>query len=821
MRGVFMVAKVAISRAAYSFDCEYSYMIPEGLREKIAPGMRVLVPFGKGNRKSIGFVTRVYEETDFDEKLKPIISLIDDQSLVTDEMMKIIMWLKENTFCTYYDAFKSVVPAGFSYNFSQQYTLANKSIDESQLTEQEQNMVAMLKQAENQREINSLLDALGNPKRKKLIESLVDKGVLEEVDLLKRKTGDETVKMIRLSDEYVNGEMEIKLTVKQGLVVKLLEESGCASVKEACYMTNCTSAIIKRLAEKNVITEFRQEVMRNAIGEINEKINIDDIVLNEEQHKAFSGIMSLVEREKPAGALLYGVTGSGKTSVFYHLINRVLEMGKTALMLVPEISLTPQMVNKFKSLFGENIAVLHSSLSLGQRMDEFKRIKNGEARIVIGTRSAVFAPLSDIGIIIMDEEGEHTYKSETSPRYHARDVAIQRCGHNNCVLVMASATPSLESFYFAKNGRFHLFELKKRFSKSQLPQVEIIDMQTEAEAGNNGLFSRQLVDGINENLKKKEQTILLLNRRGFNTYVSCLECKQPVVCHNCNIPLTYHKKNDKLMCHYCGFVADNTGKCPECGSDHLHTSGVGTQRVEAELERLFPDAKVLRMDADTTFSKYSYEEKFRDFELGKYDIMLGTQMIAKGLDFPNVTLVGVLSLDKALFTGDFRSYERTFSLITQVAGRSGRGDKQGCAYIQTFVPDHYVINLAAEQNFDEFYNQEIALRHALTYPPYCDICVVSFASELESRAITASDWFVRAMKEYIKKNKISIPLRALGPAPCTLERINKKYRYRLILKCKNSREFRHMMRDLLMEFYKNREFGMVKITADINGDIGL
>ena len=821
MRGVFLIAKVAISRAAYSFDSEYSYMVPHEFKQDIKSGVRVLVPFGKGNRKAIGFVTRTYEDSEFNEKLKPLISVIDKESLVTDEMMKIIMWLKENTFCTYFDAFKSVVPTGFSYNFSQHYTLANKSINTDELTEQELNAVDFLNTAKNQREIDNFLDYTNNSKRRKLVESLLDKGILEEVNVLKRKTGDETVRMVRLSEEYLDGKLDLNLTLKQNLVVKLLEESGCASVKEVCYMTNCTAAIVKRLINKKIIVEYKQEVLRNAVGGAVQNINLKDIVLNNEQQNAFSGIMELINAHKPAGALLYGVTGSGKTSVFYHLINKVLEMGKTALMLVPEISLTPQMVNKFKAIFGEGVAVLHSSLSLGQRMDEFKRIKNGDAKIVIGTRSAVFAPLSNIGIIIMDEEGEHTYKSETSPRYHARDVAIQRCGYNNCVLLMASATPSLESFYYAKSGRFHLFELKKRFSKSELPQVEIIDMQKEAEQGNDGLFSRKLIDKIQENLDKKEQTILLLNRRGFNTYISCLECKQPIVCKNCNIPLTYHKKNDKLMCHYCGFTMDNTGKCPECGSDHLFTSGVGTQRVETEIERLFPNARLLRMDADTTYSKYSYEENFKAFEDGKYDILLGTQMIAKGLNFPNVTLVGVLSLDKALFTGDFRSYERTFSLITQVAGRSGRGDKPGFAYIQTFVPDHYVINLAAQQNYDEFYNEEIALRHALTYPPFCDICVIGFASHLESKAITASNWFVRRMKEYIHKNEIKIPLRALGPAPCTLERINNKYRYRLILKCKNSKAFRHMIRDLLLDFYKDREFSMVKITADINGDIGL
>ena len=821
MRGVFLIAKVAVSSAIYSFDCEYSYRIPDEYKVMAKAGVRVLVPFGKGNRKTVGFITRLYEETEFDEKIKPVIKIIDEESLLTDEMLSIIMWLKENTFCTYFDAFKSVVPSGYTVNVTQRYTLANKSINEDELDDDELDIVKIIKYAKNQREVDRILDYTGKPKLKKLITSLIDKGILEESNVLKRKTGDETVRMVRLSDEYIKGEIVTSFTVKQKNVVDFLQEYNCASVKEVCYMTNCTETIIKRLVQKQVLKEFRQEVMRNAIGEIDKRVNIDEIILNEEQQNAFLGIMDLINADKPAGALLYGVTGSGKTSVFYHLINQVLKMGKTALLLVPEISLTPQMVNKFKAIFGDSIAVLHSSLSLGQRMDEFKRIKKGDAKIVIGTRSAVFAPLSNIGIIIMDEEGENTYKSETSPRYHARDVAIQRCGHNNCVLVMASATPSLESFYYAKIGRYKLFELKERYSKSNLPDVEIIDMQSEAEAGNNGLFSRQLIDSINENLEKKEQTILLLNRRGYNTYISCLECKQPIVCPNCSIPLTYHKKNDKLMCHYCGYTMDNTGRCPECGSDHLHTSGVGTQRVESELARLFPNARLLRMDADTTYSKYSYEENFKDFEQGKYDIMLGTQMIAKGLNFPNVTLVGVLSLDKALFTGDFRSYERTFSLITQVAGRSGRGDKPGAAYIQTFVPDHYVINLAAKQDYDEFYNEEIALRHALTYPPFCDICVIGFSSDLESRAIKASNWFVDALKEYVREEKVKFPLRALGPAPCTLEMINKKYRYRLILKCKNTRDFRKMISSLLIKFYKNRDFGLVKITADINGDIGL
>lgn len=821
MRGEFVVAKVAISRAAYSFDVEYSYSVPENLRDAAKVGVRVIVPFGKGNKRSIGFITRTYAESEYNEKLKPISSVIDSESLLTDEMMKIIFWLKENTFCTFFDAYKSVVPTGFSYSFSKHYNLVNTYIDDERLSSEERNIIEFLRINKNQREIDNFLDSRNDPDKKRVVDKLIDKGFIEETESLKRRVGDESVKMVRLSDRYLSGEEAFSFTPKQSLVIKLLEESGSASVKEVCYMTNCTTTIIKRLCEKGILHEYKYEVMRDAVGDITERQDPEDIQLNEEQTAAYEGIMSLVKGGKPAGALLYGVTGSGKTSVFIRVINSVLKLGKTAIMLVPEISLTPQMVTKFKRLFGEKIALLHSSLSLGQRTDEFKRIKRGEARIVIGTRSAVFAPVSDLGIIIMDEEGEQSYKSDTSPRYHARDVGIQRCGHNGGLLLMASATPSLESFYFAQNHRFHLFELKHRYADVSLPQVEIIDMQKEAAEGNDSLLSRQLADKIAETLEKNEQVILLLNRRGYTTYISCAECRQPVVCPNCNIPLTYHKKNNRYMCHYCGYTMDNNSLCPNCKSDKLRSGGVGTQRVEDEIARIFPSARILRMDADTTSSRYSYEENFRAFENHEYDIMLGTQMIAKGLNFPEVTLVGVVSLDKALFTGDFKSYERTFSLLTQVVGRSGRGQKPGYAYIQTFVPEHYVLNLAAQQNYDEFYAEEIALRQALIYPPFCDICVIGFSSALESKAISASKWVTWLIGEYIRTHKITFPLRAIGPAPCTLEMINNKYRYRLILKSKNNRDFREMIRFVLSEFYKNSDFRMVHIYADINGDIGL
>ncbi|MBQ8965357.1 primosomal protein N' [Ruminococcus sp.] len=811
------VACVALSHAAYSFDAEYSYLVPEKFRNRLTTGMRVLVSFGRSNNRVIGLVTRLCQDDGSYKKLKPVLAIVDSESLVDEEMMKIIFWLKENTFCTYYDAFKTAVPTGFSYKVDLHYGLVNTYIERAALTEDELEIVDFLEVTEDRQEIDKFFDLKEFPQRRKPLDSLIDKGYVEETQNFKRKIGDDSVKMAELLPGYE----DVELTPKQKKVVELLEECGAASVKEVCYMTGCTATIINRLSDKNAVRVYEHEVLRDAVGEITNRESPDDITLNEEQTEAFDGIMSLISAGKPAGALLYGVTGSGKTSVFIKVIDAVLKLGKTAIMLVPEISLTPQMVARFKVLFGENIALLHSSLSLGQRMDEFKRIKRGEARIVIGTRSAVFAPASNIGVIIMDEEGEPSYKSDSTPRYHARDVAIQRCGHNGGLLLMASATPSLETFYYAQNGRFHLFKLEHRYSDAALPKVEIVDMQTEAAEGNDSLLSRKLADKLTETLQRDEQAILLLNRRGFTTYCSCASCRQPVVCRRCNIPLTYHKKNNRFMCHYCGYTMDNHAVCPSCGSDKLRSSGVGTQRVEDEVARIYPDARILRMDADTTTSRYAYEEKFKAFENHEYDIMLGTQMIAKGLNFPNVTLVGVISLDKALFTGDFRSYERTFSLLTQVAGRSGRGSKPGVAYIQTFVPDHYVLNLAADQNYDEFYAEEIALRQSLIYPPCCDICVIGFAAAMESKAIHAADHVTAYIAEYLRANKVDFPMRAIGPAPCTLEVINGKFRYRLILKSKNTRLFREMIRSVLKDFNDNKDFKDVRIYADINGDIGL
>lgn len=820
MLGKYLVAKVAVSSTAYSFDTEYSYAVPSTFSSAAKAGCRVIVPFGKGNRRRIGFITRTYERDSYNPDLKLMHSVIDEEPLINDEMMKIIFWLRENTFCTLFEAYKCIVPTGFSYNIVKKYSLVNAQID-LPLTEEEQNLVNALLSSETEKDFDKILSSQTESKLKqKVIDSLLEKGVLEEVDNVKRRIGDETVKMVKFTPEYLSGEVCVDLTPKQSLVVNLLGECESASIKEICYLVNVTATIIKKLVQKRVLTQYDYEVLRTVKSDNVENKSLDEIVLSSNQKKAFDGIRNLVDSNKPSGALLYGVTGSGKTSVFLKLIEYTIKINKTAIMLVPEISLTPQMVRQFKSYFGDIIAVIHSSLSLGQRVDEYKRIKNGGAKIVIGTRSAVFAPLRNIGLIIMDEEGEHTYKSESTPRYHARDIAIQRCGYNNCTLLMASATPSLESYYFAKRERYHLFELDKRYSSAELPEVVVVDMQIEEEDGNDSLFSRELIKGINERLERNEQSILLLNRRGFNTNVTCLDCKKPVECPNCNIPLTYHKRNNRLMCHYCGYSMGNIEKCPDCNGNHLRMSGVGTQRVEDEVQRLFPDARVLRMDADTTYSRFAYENNFKAFGEGKYDIMLGTQMIAKGLDFPNVTLVGVLSLDKALFSGSFNSYEKTFSLLTQVVGRSGRGEKRGIAFIQTYVPEHYVLELASRQDYKEFYSQEIALRKALVYPPFCDICVVGINSPMDIQAQKASLVFINILKENIEKLEFKFPLRVLGPSQFSIGKINNRYRYRIIIKCKNEKHFRELISTSLKEAMKHKDFSNVRIYADINGNIG-
>lgn len=751
-----LIADTAVSGTSYSFDMLFSYAVPENISETLKEGCRVIVPFGRGNKKRTAVVIRLREGSI--SGLKALEIQADESPVLSPELIRLSLYLHDNTFCTYYDAVKAMLPAGYNIVMSE----------------------------------NIPRNAVGNS----------------------------VVKIVRFSDEYINNPENFNLTPKQKIVADMLEESGAVSEKELAYICGVTVSVVRRMTENNVLVCFENEVYREVCNSDVEKRDINDVVLSQEQQTAFESIFKNVREKIPSCFLLHGVTGSGKTLIFEKLIHETVSMGRTALLLIPEIALTPQILQRFRGLFGDRIAVLHSGLSVGQRYDEHRRIKNGCADIVIGTRSAVFAPLENIGIIIMDEEGERSYKSESSPRYNTIDIAKQRCRYHNCVLLLASATPSVESYYYAQKGIYKLIELKNRYNNAPLPEVHIVDMAQERSAGNRTGFSHVLSSEIQRNLDNGEQTILLLNRRGYRTVMSCIECSQPVYCKNCTVPMTYHKVNGKLMCHYCGYVCDIPEKCDKCGSERFRMTGTGTQRVEEELEIFFPDARILRMDADTTFSRSSYEKNFRDFADGKYDIMLGTQMIGKGLDFPNVTLVGVLSVDNSLYSGDFRSYERTFSLITQVVGRGGRDGKYARAYIQTFMPDHYIINLASQQNYTEFYKEEIEIRRSLIYPPVCDLCVIGISGTDEECVSVAGKCIINIISGMLKNWHYRTPVKVIGDLKCSHTRINGKFRHRIIIKCKNTKEIREFITYVIKESSKCRELSGISVYADMNGDTG-
>ncbi len=799
-----MTALIAVENTLYAFDMLFSYEVPEALEGAVRRGVRVVVPFGRGNRKRIGVVFRVGAERP-DGVVKPIDFVIDDEPVLSDELMTLCEWLSENTFCTYFDAFRAMLPPGLGFSLKSGYGLSEEFSGE--LSDKERALLGLLKAADKNA-FSALIS--GSPA---VVRSLADKGALVEENVAKRRVGDESVTMVRLAD----ADALEKPTAKQRAVIAFLEAAECASVHEVCYECAVTPAVVKRLVEKNVLERYENAVFRTESG-IEATESPESIVFSPKQQEIFDGLLALMGSGEPKCALLRGVTGSGKTSVFIRLINEALKRGKSAIMMVPEISLTPQMVNKFRALFGSGVAVMHSSLSIGERADEYRRIREGRARIVIGTRSAVFAPVSDLGIIVIDEEGEGTYKSESVPRYHAREVAKQRCFAHNALLLLASATPSIESCYRAKTGRYALFEIDERYNNAVLPEVYIINMQEERQNGNMSTFSMPLLGELERNLERGEQSILLLNRRGYHTSVRCLACGKPLECPNCSLPMTFHKVNGCVICHYCGYMRRLDTVCPKCGGRFFDMRGEGTQLIEDELAQMFPKARILRMDADTTSTKNAFERKFKAFSEGEYDIMVGTQMIAKGLDFPNVTLVGVLKIDNSLYAADFRAYERTFSLITQVVGRAGRSGKKGRALLQTFSPEHYVINLAARQNYPGFYAEEIALREAQFYPPFCDLVTFGFSSLENERCGAAARKFAVMLTESAKPYGDRVPMRILGPAPSTVGRINGRYRYRLMIKCVNSKALRSVVKAALKKAYGDKDFENVGLFADINGN---
>jgi primosomal protein N' len=810
-----MIGKIAVSAANFAIDKPYSYWIPQDMA--LAPGQRVMVPFGRANRRTEGIVLTV--EPGSEDKLKPVESCLDDTPILTETQLRLAAFLRERYFCTFFDAIRVMLPAGLWFR-----TRLNVSLTEDRSWKDK------TIRKEGAAELLELLENLGGTAQKEALRNLIsDEDTLREVlsylrqkkwitcqtDFL-RKTQDKSEKIATLAqspeETMAYAASRPKSAAMQRQVLELLCSVGSAAVKDVCYFTGASAATVNRLEKLGYLTLSQRPVLR--CREIRPAKLSGPLVLNEEQQACFEGLASQMAQEEPGVALLYGVTGSGKTSVYIRLIQTCLEKGKSAMLLVPEIALTPQLLGILAAYFGTQVAVLHSSLSAAERYDQWKRVKSGDARVVVGTRSAVFAPCTP-GLLILDEEQEHSYKSESAPRYDAKEVAIWRGAKEKALVVLGSATPSIESMYRAKTGLYRLYTLRQRYNGRPLPEVEIVDMREELKLGNDTSLSIPLRQRILETRQAGKQTILLLNRRGNSRALVCIDCRQTPECPRCSVHLTYHSANSRLMCHYCGFSMAAPARCPACGGP-LKAIGTGTQKVQQELAALFPDMETSRMDADTVSAVNTHEKILEHFQKENVPVLLGTQMVAKGLNLPNVTLVGVLDGDLSLYSGGFRAGETTFNMLTQVVGRAGRGDSAGRAVIQTLQPEHQVIGLAAKQDYDGFYDLEIRLRQAQAAPPFGDFALVTFSGQEEGQVLRGAAVFRDSLNAWLRQvpeEKCSV----LGPAPCVVPKVNYNYRYQLTLRCHMTRPLRQLLAALLRKFSQDKANRGVNAYIDVNG----
>ena len=743
---------VAVSNATFHFDKLYTYAVMPDQQDTVKLGSMVLVPFGRGSRARMGVVLACDAEPE-SAKLKYLFDVAPASACLTPELLRLVHFLKERTFCTYYEAVKAVIPYGAQYKPAVAADGVTPVL-QKQLTRHTENSYRLVgglpqKPKPTAKQLAAVALLGGGPRT---LNELEDKGISRAV-----------------------------------------LDNLCAKGVLECSKVNKSIDLYSSIPLKN-----------------------EPICLTAEQQAAYDALLQKLDDDAPHSALLYGVTGSGKTLVFLKLIAHCLEQGRKALVLVPEISLTPQMILRLKSQFGRRVAVQHSALNHTERLLQWQMIQDGGADIVVGTRSAIFSPLENIGLIIIDEEQEHTYRSESAPRYSAHEMARQRAAENGALLLLASATPSTESFYAAQNGRTQLVRLTQRYGGNPLPKVQIVDMRAELASGNPREISLAMEDAIRRNLDAGKQTILLLNRRGYQTMAQCEDCREVLKCQKCSVPMVYHKSAHKVLCHYCGSQMEPPTVCPTCGSK-LQYRGFGTQKAEEELAKLFPDARVLRMDQDSTAAKDAHEKLLAKFADHEYDIMVGTQMVAKGLDFEDVTLVGVLGIDSLLFAQGFRAYENVFSLITQVVGRSGRAKDPGFAIIQTTDPDNPVLNLAAAQDYDAFFQQEIAYRKLGLYPPFCGLCVIGFAGAKEIETARAAARFAALLGQQAAKQP-DLPLRVLGPTPGSIEKINDTYRYKLTIKCRNDRRFRDLVRSALELYEQEKLPSKATVAVDLHSD---
>lgn len=811
------MVKVAVSAAPYSIDKPYSYLVPESLAAAAVPGVRVMVPFGRGNKESEGLILARVQEPKLPGS-KAIRQILDPEPVLDKAGIDLALWMRGRYFCTVFEAVKTILPAGLWYGLREIWSLAMEP-ETARSTAVgipgAWQVLDLLEKQGGKADIRVLRDVLGDGAEKPLKAMKKAEILTCETDA-KRKIADKSHRMVELAvnteDAYALTEPKRRSAPARYEVVNFLATAGRTPAAEVSYYTGASARTLKAMEKAGLIAFSEEEELR--VPSLDDVEPGPEIVLNEEQQRAFEEILGRVQAAKPSVTLLHGVTGSGKTQVYLRLVQETLALGKTAMVLVPEIVLTPQMMRKFSSYFGSRVAMLHSSLKMTERYDQWKRIRRGEVDVVLGTRSALFAPLKNLGLIIMDEEQEGSYQSENVPRYDAREVAKYLCVREKAALVFGSATPTVETAWAVEQGSYQKALLRRRYNENALPEVLIADLRQEILNGNPGLISTPLRQELEKNLAAGEQSILFLNRRGSSRMLLCGECGYVPQCPRCSTAMTYHSANGRLMCHYCGHSEPAADTCPECGGWMKHV-GAGTQKVEEELRELFPEAGILRMDADTTAG--GHEEILQTFERERVPILLGTQMVAKGLDFENVTLVGVLSADISLYVDNYRAAERTFSLLTQVVGRAGRGGKTGRAVIQTYTPGNDVIRCAARQDYDAFYESEIRMRRLRRYPPFADLFTVTVSGTEEGRVLRAAVSVRETLRQLCRRPELAAgEPEVLGPAPAPVVKVNNRFRYRCTLVGKNDKATREMLAWLQKDFAKDSANRGMNLFVDHN-----
>lgn len=813
-----MIAKIAVDAANFAIDKLYSYWIPPGMT--LTPGMRVQVSFGRGNRRTEGVVLAIEEGEN--TGLKRVERCLDETPVLSPYMLQLAAFLRERCFCTFYEAIRAMLPAGLWFHTKEVYSLTEDRTWQGKTLRvpYARVLLQILSDGGGTADGEVLKSAVAEEDAfdRAIAYLLRKKWISSQTDFL-RRTADKTEKLATLAvpaeEAMAFAANRPKSAAMQRSVLELMCAVGSASVKELCYLTGAKPGTVKRLAALGFVELSEQPVLR--YRQIR-PVQLDGpLVLNDQQKTAYEGLSRQMDAEKPGTALLYGVTGSGKTAVYIRLIRRCLDQGKQAMLLVPEIALTPQLLGLLAAYFDKKVAVLHSSLPAAERYDQWKRVRSGDAAVVVGTRSAVFAPCQNLGLIILDEEQEHSYKSENTPRYDAREVAQWRGLKENALVLFGSATPSVQTMYYAKTGIYQRYQLDSRYNGRDLPKVEIVDMRQELQMGNDLSVSYALQEAIGEANNAGKQTILFLNRRGNSRALVCVDCGETPECPRCSARLTYHSANERLMCHYCGYSQKAITRCHQCGGP-LKRVGTGTQKVQQELESVFPGMQVERMDTDTVSASNTHEMILDKFKNQHIPVLIGTQMVAKGLNLPDVTLVGVLDADMSLYMGNYRAAETTFNLLTQVVGRAGRGDAAGKAIIQTMVPEHKVINLAATQDYDGFYEMEIQLRKVQNCPPFCDQVTVTFTGQEEGIVLRGAAKFRDSLRHCLTAPDYqSIQCTILGPAPCFVPKINYNYRHCLTLRCKMNKQLRILLAHMLRQFSQDKENRGVSAFIEVNG----